>query len=150
VTALWHGYAPRDPYHDAMDTAEARGAFNVRDWDEETYAERTDGKLTRATVTAELDGDIRGTAAVTWLMCYRADGTADFVGFVDIDGTLRGRQGGFVVESRGRFDGQVASGPWAIVEGSGRGELAGIAGSGVFDSTHEGANTYRLTYRSAT
>ena len=126
--------------------AEARGEFNVTDWKEETYAELESGKLTQAKVTADFSGDIAGSGRVEWLMCYRGDGTADYVGFQDIDATLDGRSGGFVVTSTGTFDGKVAEGPWTIVDGSGRGELAGISGTGHFSAPLGGGAKYRLTY----
>ena len=123
------------------------GTFTVSDWDEQPLADRPIGKLTRATVTATLSGGIDGTGTVTWLMCYGEDGTAEYVGFLDIDGTVDGRTGGFVVRTSGTFDGQKAVGPWKIVEGSGRDGLAGIAGSGAFDSPHGTQATYRLAIR---
>ena len=126
--------------------SEDRGEFNVTSWDEKTYAELESGKLTRAEITAELKGDIVGTGAVTWLMCYRADGTADYVGYLNVDSTVEGRKGGFVIGSSGTFDGKVAAGPWDIVEGSGRGELSAIAGAGSFESPREGTTTYHLSY----
>ena len=129
--------------------AEAKGEFNVTKWDEETYAELESGKLTRAEIAADLAGDLAGAGSVTWLMCYRADGTAEYIGYLNVDGSLDGRSGGFVVSTSGAFDGEVASGPWTIVEGSGRGELSGIRGSGSFDSPHGGTATYRLTYQVA-
>lgn len=128
---------------------EATGEFNVTNWDEKTYAELESGKLTRAEITAEIAGDLVGTCSVTWLMCYRADGTADYVGYLNVDATLDGRRGGFVVGSSGAFDGKVAAGPWTIVEGSGRGELSGIRGAGTFDSPHGSTATYRLSYELA-
>ena len=129
--------------------AEATGEFNVTNWDEQPYEELDNGKLTRAEITAELTGDVAGTGKVTWLMCYRADGTADYLGYLSVDVTVGGRRGGFVVSTTGSFDGKVASGPWAIVDGSGRGDLSGITGSGSFDSPHGGTATYRLSYELA-
>lgn len=124
----------------------AKGEFNVTSWDEDPYAEYDEGKLTRADITAELAGDVSGSGRVTWLMCYRKDGTADYVGLLDVSGTLDGREGGFVVSTSGSFDGQKAAGPWSIVDGSGRGGLTGISGSGAFDSPHGGTTTYELSY----
>jgi uncharacterized protein DUF3224 len=129
--------------------AEATGEFNVTKWDEQPYEELENGKLTRAEIAADLAGDLAGTGRVTWLMCYRADGTANCLGYLNVDATVDGRRGGFVVSTTGSFDGKVASGPWTIVEGSGRGELSGIRGSGSFDSPHGGTTTHRLSYELA-
>lgn len=124
----------------------ARGEFHVTGWDEATYAEVEAGKLTQADVTADLAGDVDGTGKVRWLMCYRADGTADYLGFLDLEATLGGRRGGFVVRTLGVFDGAKAAGPWAIVEGSGRGDLAGIRGTGELDAPLHGTATFELVY----
>ena len=80
----------------------AAGGFEVTAWNEETYQELADGaKLTRATVSETFTGDIVGEGIFEWLMCYRPDGTAHFVGFLRIAGSLRGRPGSFVIESIG-------------------------------------------------
>ena len=129
--------------------AEAKGEFNVTKWDEHPYEEFESGKLTRADIAADLTGDLAGSGSVVWLMCYRADGTAEYVGYLNVDATLEGRSGGFVISTSGAFDGKLASGPWTIVEGSGRGDLNGVSGVGSFDSPHGGTATYRLSYQLA-
>jgi Protein of unknown function (DUF3224) len=129
--------------------ADAKGEFNVTKWDEQTYEELESGKLTRAEIGADLTGDLAGTARVVWLMSYRSDGTAQYVGYLNVNGTLGGRSGGFVVSSSGDFDGELAAGPWTIIDGSGYGELSGITGAGAFHSPHGGTATYRLSYQLA-
>jgi hypothetical protein len=47
-----------------------------------------------------------------------------------VTGKLDGREGSFVLENRGTFDGKAAAGPLTIVPGSGSGELAGLRGGG--------------------
>ncbi|HEX5451351.1 MAG TPA: DUF3224 domain-containing protein [Candidatus Limnocylindrales bacterium] len=126
--------------------AVAQGEFDVTGWEETEFAELETGKLTRADVIATLKGDIDGSGRVSWLMCYRADGTADYVGFLVIEASLDGRTGGFVVRTSGAFDGGKASGPWMIVRDSGFGELVAIEGAGAFDSPHGGTTTYELSY----
>jgi Protein of unknown function (DUF3224) len=44
------------------------------------------------------------------------------------------RRGNFVLTSNGSFDGKVAAGEMRVVEGSGSGELEGIAGTGSFSA----------------
>ncbi|MBA2316146.1 MAG: DUF3224 domain-containing protein [Chloroflexi bacterium] len=123
------------------------GNFAVTTWDERTILEREPGKVSQASVAQDLSGGIEGTARVEWLMCYRPDGTADFVGLQEIDGTVEGRRGSVVVTSIGVFDGERARGRWEVVAGSGTGELAGIEGSGGFDAPHEGQATFELEWR---
>ena len=89
----------------------ASGTFKVSGMNEEPYQElENGGKLTRATGDQAYDGDIGGTGAVQWLMSYRGDGTAHFVGIWRITGSIDGRSGSFVVESTGEFDGRASAG----------------------------------------
>ena len=108
----------------------ASGELRVADWNEEAFLERDAGKLTQARVVQELTGDIEGATTIIWLLAYRPDDTADFVGMQQIDGT---------------FDGERAAAAWTIVKGSGAGEFSGISGSGSFDAPHGGQATYELS-----
>ena len=109
------------------------GTFKVEDWQEEEYGSLGDGrKLSRASVKQAISGDIEGHGSVEWLMCYRPDKTADFVGLQQVDGRLGDRSGSFVLRTSGTFDGEVAKGELAVVPGSGTGELDGIDGRGEF------------------
>ena len=127
--------------------ASAKGSFEVKDWHEDTYEELDGGgKLTLATVAYRLSGDIEGEGTVRWLMAYRPDGTAHYTGIQHVTGSLAGRRGGFVLETGGDFDGKVAAGTWAVVPGSGTGELAGISGRGGGTAPHGATATYELDY----
>jgi len=109
------------------------GEFEVTSWNEDTYAEpEGNRKLTHAAVGQSFTGDLAGTGSVDWLMCYQPDGTAHFVGLQRIEGTIDGREGSVVLESIGDFDGKEATGAWAVVPGSGTGDLAGMKGEGRF------------------
>lgn len=123
-------------------STQAKGTFKIDSWDEQPYADT----LSRAQVKATYSGDIEGRGETEWLMCYREDKTADFVGFQRIVGRLGGRSGSFVLQSSGAFDGKEAAGPLAIVEGSGTGELAGIAGTGTFSAPMGGEPSLSLDY----
>lgn len=128
-------------------TTQATGGFTVQSWGEEAYDERDEAvKLTRASVTQAFTGDLEGTGAAEWLMCYRADGTADFVGLVSVSGRLGDREGGFVLENRGTFDGKTAEGPWSVVPGSGTGALIGLRGDGSFSAPLGSEATLTLAY----
>jgi hypothetical protein len=109
------------------------GTFKVEDWQEEEYGSLGDGrKLSRASVKQAISGDIEGQGSVEWLMCYRPDKTADFVGLQQIDGRLGDRSGSFVLRTSGTFDGELAKGELTVVPGSGTGELDGLDGRGEF------------------
>jgi hypothetical protein len=112
----------------------ATGTFAVASWDEDTYEELDDGKLTRAVVTQTFAGDIEGDGSVQWLMAYRADGTAHFVGLQLVSGAFGDRKGSVVLETVGDFDGKVAKGAWTVVQGSGTGDLVGVTGTGGFEA----------------
>jgi hypothetical protein len=126
----------------------ATGTFKIEGWDERPYAEIEGGrKLTQASVKQAFAGDVEGEGAVEWLMCYRPDQTADFVGLQRIVGTIGGRSGSFVLlQTEGTFDGRVARGRLSVVPGSGTGDMEGLRGSGEFSAPHGGEPTVRLEY----
>jgi hypothetical protein len=75
----------------------ATATFKIDDWNEAPYAQiEGGGKLTQASVKQAFAGDIEGEGTVEWLMCYRPDQTADFVGLQRIVGRLGDRSGSFV------------------------------------------------------
>ena len=113
--------------------AKAAGSFELASWDEETYEDLDDGgKLTRASVTQNFSGDIEGDGAVQWLMAYRPDGTAHFVGFQRVRGAIGERKGSFVLETIGDFDGKLATWSATVVPGTASGDLEGLTGTGDF------------------
>jgi hypothetical protein len=112
---------------------EATGTFKLDSWDENAYEELAGGrKLTRAHVKQTFSGDIEGEGEVHWLMAYRPDETADYIGLQRITGRLGGRSGTFVLQTSGTFDGTVAAGAWEVLKGSATDELEGLRGRGTF------------------
>ncbi len=110
-------------------TANAR--FAITNWDEKPVG---DGhqlpKLTRATVTKTLSGDLEGESQVEYVMTYRADGSAAFVGLERVVGRITGRSGSFVLQRTGVFEGGEARESYSVVEGSGTEGLTGLRGEG--------------------
>ena len=128
-------------------TAQVKGKFKIESWDEQTYAEiDAGGKLTRASVKQAFSGDIAGEGAVEWLMYYRPDQTADFVGLQRVVGQLGDRSGTFVLQTTGTFDGQEAKGEWSVLAGSGTDDLSGLRGSGGFSAPLGGEAAVTLDY----
>lgn len=128
-----------------MKTAQAR--FAIKSWDETPYGEGPGlPKLTRATVAKTFTGDLEGKGHVEYLMMYRADGSATFVGFERVTGRLGGRAGSFVLERRGVFEGGEAKETYSIVPGSGTGELAGLTGEGRSAVGHGMEHPFTLSY----
>jgi Protein of unknown function (DUF3224) len=126
---------------------QATSTFKIDSWDEHPYVEDEDGrKLTRASVKQTFGGDLDGRGEVEWLMCYRPDQTADFVGLLRLVGTVGGRSGSFVLQTTGAFDGKEARGPLTVVRGSGTGELAGIGGRGELSAPLGGQPSVSLDY----
>jgi hypothetical protein len=110
-------------------TATAR--FTIKSWDEKPYSEGQDlPKLTRASVTKTFTGDLEGEGTVEYLMMYRSDGSAAFVGLERVTGRLEGRTGTFVLQRTGVFEGGQAKESYSVVPGSGTGELRGLRGDG--------------------
>ena len=127
-------------------TDHASATFKVEGWNEEKTVEGDRGAISLAKVEQSLSGGIEGSGLAQWLMCYREDKTADFVGFQRIVGRIGERSGSFVFESTGAFDGKEAAGPITIVQGSGTGDLAGITGSGTFSAPMGGEPSVSLDY----
>jgi hypothetical protein len=125
----------------------ATGSIKLNSWDEETYFESRGRKMTLATVTQNFSGDITGEGTVRWLMVYRDDGTARFVGMQRVEGTLDGRHGSLVLETSGDFDGQMARWTATVIPGSGADELDGLQGTGTFGAEHGPDATYEIDYQ---
>ena len=124
----------------------ARAIFKVDSWNEEKTVDGDRGAIALATVEQSLSGEIDGSGLAQWLMCYREDQTADFVGLQRIEGSVGDRNGSFVLTSNGTFDGKIAAGEMRVVEGSGTGDLAGISGDGSFSAPLGSEASVELDY----
>ena len=126
--------------------ATATGEFRITGGGEDAYDEEAGLRLTHAYGEQAFSGDIEGIGTVHWLMAYRPDRTARFVGLQRITGTVEGRRGSFVLTAEGDHDSSSSRISWRIVEGSGSDELAGITGTGGMDAPGGPAGSYRLDY----
>jgi hypothetical protein len=124
-------------------TTNGTGTFTFTSWDEQPVSEIAGGaKLTRATVENAFQGAIDGTSTVAYAMSYQPDGTAVFEGYEQIEGSVDGRTGSFVLQHTGRVTDAnsptdfVVSCTWRVVPGSGSGDLAGLTGSGGYTGMH--------------
>ena len=128
----------------------AKGTFMVAGWEENTYEELANGgKLTKAHVTFDLDGDLVGRGRWEAVMCYRQDGTAAFTGFQHTTGTLAGGRGSFVVRADGTFENGEARTTWEIIDGSATGDLSGVRGSGSAVTAGPSGGDFSLDYELA-
>ncbi len=125
----------------------ATGSFEVTSMTEDPYEELEGGiKLTHASGAQRFTGDIEGDGAVHWLMLYRPDKTATFVGLQRLTGTVAGRRGSLVLAAEGAHEGGSSRIRWTVVSGSGTGELAGITGTGSMTAPGGANGTYELTH----
>ena len=123
----------------------ANARFAITNWDEKPCGDEQP-KMTRATVTKRLTGDLEGDARAEYVMTYRADGSAEFVGLERIVGTLGGRSGSFVLQRTGAFEAGIAKESYSIVAGSGTGELTGLRGGGASAVGHGMEHPFSLDY----
>ena len=127
------------------ETANAR--FSIKSWDEKPYSEGKDlPKMTRASVDKTFTGDIDGEGHVEYVMMYRSDGTAAFVGLERITGRIAGRNGSFVLQRTGVFEDGQAKESYSVVTGSGTGELRSLRGEGISSVGHAADYPFALNY----
>jgi hypothetical protein len=114
-------------------TVRADAVITVDKYAPAAYEQPADGPaLLRIHVEERFDGDIEGDGVAEFLQIARVDGSASFVGVERVTGRVAGRSGTFVLQDAGTVQGNVVSGEWFVVPGSGTGELAGLCGSGAF------------------
>ena len=125
----------------------ANARFEIKAWDEKPYS---DGeglpKLTRATVSKTFTGDIAGDGQVEYLMMYRSDGSATFVGLERVVAQLAGKAGTFVLQRTGVFEDGVAKEAFVVIPGSGTGALHGLRGEGASAVGHGMEHPLTLNY----
>ena len=126
-------------------TANAR--FAITNWEEKPYSEGQDlPKLTRASVTKTFTGDIEGEGQVEYLMMYRTDGSATFVGLERIVGRIGDKSGSFVLQRLGVFEGGQAKESYSVIPGSATGDLQGLRGDGSSAVGHGTEHPFTLVY----
>jgi hypothetical protein len=125
----------------------ANSQFTIKSWDEKPYSEGEGlPKLTRATVTKTFTGDIAGEGHVEYLMMYRSDGTATFVGLERVVGQVAGKAGSFVLHRSGVFENGLAKESYFVIPGSGTGDLLGLRGEGTSAVGHGTEHPLILNY----
>ena len=125
----------------------ANARFAIKSWDEKPYSEGQDlPKLTRSSVMKTFTGDIEGEGRVEYLMMYRSDGSATFVGLERVVGRIGGKTGTFVLQRTGVFENGQAKESYSVVPGSGTGELQGLRGEGSTAVGHGMEHPFTLDY----
>ena len=125
----------------------AKGIAEIKKWDEKPYQEFDEGgKLAKATVTQAFTGDIEGEGICEYLMAYPNANTASYVGLQQVSAKIGGKQGRFILQVNGTYDGTTASGSWFVIPNSGTGDLATLRGEGSFSAPHGSKMNYTLDY----
>jgi hypothetical protein len=125
----------------------ANARFAIKSWVEKPYSEGQDlPRLTRASVTKTYTGDIEGEGQVEYLMLYRSDNSATFVGLERVVGRLGGKTGSFVLQRTGVFESGQAKESYSVILGSATGELSGLRGEGSSALGHGAEYPFTLNY----
>lgn len=122
----------------------ASAVITVHKYEPVPYDEPAEGPvLTRIHVEESFSGDITGDGMVEFLQAAQPDGAASFVGIERVTGMLAGREGTFLLQDAGTVAGNIVSGDWFVIPGSGTGGLAGLRGEGGFRANlGEGAQVH--------
>jgi hypothetical protein len=128
----------------------AKARFAIKSWDESPYSEGQDQpKLARASVIKTYTGDIEGEAQVEYLMMYRRDGSATFVGLERVVGRIGGKAGTLVLQRTGIFESGQAKESYSVIPGSATGDLQGLLGGGSSAVGHGMEHPFTLSYELA-
>jgi hypothetical protein len=110
-------------------------AFTMKSWDE-TIVTGEEGapRVAHAHAIMRYAGVIDGESSCDYLLYYAGEGFDGggntSPGFERIEGSVDGRKGSFVIRHEVGYDRNGIQGTWAVVEGSGSGELTGLTGTG--------------------
>ena len=114
----------------------ANATFKVESWDEQPLHEvKGSTKMTQVSAVVSYRGDLEGEGRVEYLMSYREDGSASFIGMERVSGGLAGYQGSFVLQHVGTFEEGTAKSTFSVIPGSASGKLGKLRGHGEYSST---------------
>jgi hypothetical protein len=115
-------------------------------YDAKTYDDRDGTALGRINITRRFEGDLEGEATAELLTATTQSGSAVYVAFDRVTGSLHGREGSFVLQHRGVVSGEGAATDGAVVPGSGTGELRGLRGEATITVDDDGTHRLALEY----
>jgi hypothetical protein len=125
----------------------ANARFAVKSWDEKPYLKgQGQPKLTRASVVKTYTGDIDGEGHAEYLMMYRSDGSATFVGLEQIVGRIGDKTGSFVLQRTGVFESGQAKESYSVISGSATRDLQGLLADGKSAVGHGMEHPFTLSY----
>ncbi|HYL70596.1 MAG TPA: DUF3224 domain-containing protein [Candidatus Dormibacteraeota bacterium] len=130
-------------------TERATGSFEVK-----AVHQKPDTQIARAaslgrlTIDKRYHGELEGTGKGE-MLAAQTD-TKDSAGYVALErvtGSLKGRNGSFVLQHNGTMDRGKAATTVAVVPDSGTGELRGLAGRMHIIVAADGAHSYEFDFR---
>jgi hypothetical protein len=109
-------------------------SFEITKWDQSSYDESGELTLGRASVGKTFSGQLQGTSAAELLMVGTEAGPAAYTAVERFTGTLKGKEGEFVMLHGATADEDASSGKIVAATGG----LAGMTGTVLFEHDDEG------------
>ena len=126
------------------------GKFNVSLNPMEFYAEGKNGiNLARMSIDKTFRGELEATSKGEMLSAMTTvNGSAGYVAIEQVDGTLSGKEGSFVLQHFGTMDKGKSRLILEVVPDSGAGELSGLTGT-MMINIEDGQHFYEFEYELA-
>ncbi|SCK12587.1 DUF3224 domain-containing protein [Vogesella sp. LIG4] len=127
---------------------QAIGTFNVKLTPLVIFHQGTDAmQLGRLAIEKEFSGDLSGSSRGEMLSAITpTPGSAGYVAIEQVQGSLAGRQGSFLLQHNGVMTRGEKSLTLTVVPDSASGELAGLSGTMAIDIV-DGLHHYRFDYQ---
>jgi Protein of unknown function (DUF3224) len=129
----------------------AAGAFDVK-----VVPQKPDTQIARAanlgrlTIDKRFHGDLEGISKGEMLATQtEVPGSAGYVAMERVTGTLKGRQGSFVLQHSATMTRGTPTSSITVVPDSGTGELTGITGTMTITVATDGGHSYEFDYKIA-
>jgi hypothetical protein len=124
----------------------ASGIFHVTVNPQPPYDTAEGMSLGRVSIAKRFEGDLQAASTVEMLTAMTpVKGSAGYVAIERVTGSLRGRQGSFVLQHSGTMSRDNAELTVSVVPDSGTGQLQGIAGKMTIDIV-DGKHMYTFEY----
>jgi hypothetical protein len=124
----------------------ARGTFEVKLLPQTVEGEGTDAVLGRMSIDKQLHGDLEGTSKGAMLTAGTAvKGSAGYVAMERVSGTLKGRNGSFILQHSATMTRGAPQLSITVVPDSGTDELVGLTGKFGIEIT-DGKHSYDFEY----
>ena len=127
----------------------AAGPFDVK-----VVPQKPDTQIARAaslgrlTIDKRFHGDLEGISKGEMLATQtEVPGSAGYVAMERVTGSLKGRQGSFVLQHSATMSRGAPTSSITVVPDSGTGELKGITGTMTIAVTRDGGHTYEFNYK---